>query len=216
MDMMITTYHPEDIPFDQAEHQTLVEYLQTATPGRLWVNSYFDLAGELLEATALSSSDTRLVTTLPKTSEWKYFLPIIINTRYVLAGYYYDSGFVPAAQEASENAHPSVGLISERVSWELLDTAKKAKIHHTSAEIRTLMEFFQHATGEDIPPLFLHLKDITYSSLFKTQWIHASAIEAARSSGSMNRERHRPIVYKAIFDLEYRVTLLDEAFNAVE
>ena len=209
---MSSTYDPENVPYDAQAHQALINYLKEVAPSREWTNTYFDLIDDLLNSTRLVNSDKQLVLTMPKEENWIYFLPVIINTRYVLAGFYWQDNALPAARYASDDANVSVGMIYGRKTWDNLPESEQDKSYNSSIQIKELTEFYNHIQGEERPPLFIHLKNISHAKDFKSEWVFRSQIERDRFKGSINRQRHRPVIYKAVVDLEYRADILNEAF----
>ena len=64
---------------DKESHKLLIEAIRL-TSNREWINSYFDLAKELIEFTGLTNNDPRLVMSLRKDGR----IPISINQRWIL------------------------------------------------------------------------------------------------------------------------------------
>jgi hypothetical protein len=176
------------------------------------MNAYFDLVKDLLEATRLVNSDKRLALTMPEDEGWRYFLPVIINTRYVLAAFYWKDNAIPAARSADSDDAVSVGMIYGRRTWDGMPQSERDKTYNARIQIKELTEFYEHIQGEEWPPVFLHLKDISYANNFKLEWVLRCQIERDRFKGSINRQRHRPVIYKAVVDQEYRASVLNEAF----
>lgn len=81
----LAEYGKENIQVDniiknnKKSHQCLIEAMKL-TSNRGWINSYFDLAKELIEFTGLTSDDPRLVMSITKNKK----IPISINQRWVL------------------------------------------------------------------------------------------------------------------------------------
>jgi 5-methylcytosine-specific restriction protein A len=202
----------EHVPYDAQAHQELIDYLKEVAPNRSWMNLYFDLVKDLLESTCLVNSDKRLVLTMPEDKGWRYFLPVIINTRYVLAAFYWKDNSIPAARFADYDDVVSVGMIYGRRLWDSMSLSERDKTYNLGIQIKELTEFYAHIQGEEWPPVYLHLKDISYANDFKSEWVLRSQIERERFTGSINRHRHRPVIYKATVDQEYRASVLNEAF----
>lgn len=164
------------------------------TPNRQWINSYFELMKTILEATGLTSDDPRLVTSIPS---GRWFLPMTINNRYILAPSKKRGSFI-------------IGVIFGP-EYEMLPEVQAETISDGQ---------FNPLRGENFleTPYFLRLADITrinQSSQLKNGWIRAALLELERAKSSPYRKHHQPVVYEAAVNLDFRNMILDRAFPNV-
>lgn len=183
--------HRKQISTAEATDQQLIERFEGA-PSRHWVETYLDLAKLLIETTDLREDDPRLVTSMPKR---KWFLPITINNRYVLAC-----------------RKDFVSIVIYGPEFEIMPDLQ-AKVAGYG--------YFNPLPGENVtdPPFLLYFEDINFvlsSSNIVEGWLQAASNEVQRAKSSPYRKFHQPAVYKSIVDLDYRTSLLDEAFREHE
>lgn len=169
----------------EAAQARLVSRLKSA-PSRKWVETYFDLARELLSFTTLSDDDPRLVMSLPQGK----ILPITLNHRYVLA--------------VSTRARPVIGFILE-ANYSQLPEIRSRTVGTWS---------FDHLRDEYTfnTPYFLSFETLPEVAGFKEEWQQATLVELARRKTSPYRRYHEPLLYQVAVDPDLRKTILDEAF----
>lgn len=168
-------------------HFRLIERL-TLAPNREWVNRYLDLLKILVETTNLSSNDPRLVTSIPKAKKW--FLPVSINNRYVLA----------PRRKARQII---IGIIIGR-EFDLVPDLKRigTKIWEFSPLLGEAMAETPYFIGFDDAQTIFQIPET------KELWLEAVRLELQRAAGSPYYRYHQPVVYEAAVNLEYRAHLL--------
>lgn len=180
----------------------------TLAPSREWIESYLDLANEMIAFTGLSHDDARLVISLPQGP----FLPITINRRYVLCAMRLERG--------SHNKHypdPDFQIPSDQASVELiLPAATPVGVQQHEGLFRT-SRFDPWAKGETDAnvPLFLSFarpSPIRFERAILDAWREAVLAECDHGRASSFRRFHQPALYRAITDAKYRRQLLDLAF----
>ncbi len=174
-----------------------------------WIDSYFDLLGDLISATGLSNDDPRLVTSLPQDGR----IPVSINNRYVLVamrragsagrGEYRES-YEKLVQEYSERA--TVGFIlSADANTKYLERADYYfPFYPLSDEKETETPHYVEYIGTP---------DRMMSREFKRTWIDAMCREIDRAEASPYKKYHEPVVYEAARNQDYRRSVIEEAFE---
>ena len=171
------------------KHAKLVAKIKIA-PDREWINTYFDLAQELITCTGLKEDDPRLVMSIPSGKT----LPITINHRYVLAAF--------------EHGKTTVGFILGADYRHLPEIQVNTISYWQFKRLRAEFEF-------EIP-WFLRFSTVPDIKDFKEQWKQAALQEIDRAVASPYQKYHQPLFYAATMNLDYRKLLLDEAFPPKE
>jgi len=177
----------------KVSHIHLVQQVRIA-PNTGWISDYFDLMRLLIDSIGLQNGDPRLVTSIPQSR--KYFLPVSVNHRYVLA-------------PVNQGGEISVAIIFGTV-YELMAKLKAST---------TIIWHFDPLSiyGENIAetPYFISFSDarsILGSPEIKDCWLEAVRSEIRRTESSPYHKYHQPVVYEAATNLDYRNLLLKEAF----
>lgn len=179
----------ESIPVEQSNHEYLAEVLRDA-PRKDWVDTALDVLHDLIGEFNLLSEDPRLVTSTGKGDR----IAVSINNRYV--------------QNAVFTGQPRVGLL---VDWETAEEGDLLELVDSHSRFDPLSGESEHET-----PYFLSFERGSESELtshLREGWLQGVETELERASGSPYRSSHRPLLYKAAVDLDYRNKLLDEAFE---
>jgi hypothetical protein len=177
-------------------------------PSREWVDSFLDLANEMIAFTGLGADDARLAVTLPQGP----FLPITINRRYVLCAMRLERGSHNKRYDA-----PDFKIPSDQASVELiLPAATPEGVQQHEGRFRT-SRFDPWAKGETETnvPLFLSFvrpAPIRFERAIRDVWREAVLAECDHGRTSPFRRFHQPALYRAITDAKYRRQLLDLAF----
>jgi PLD-like domain len=181
---------------DKKELGLLIERVGSML-SRQWASQYFDVVNELLQVTGLSGDDPRLALTIPY-NNWQHVLPVIINNRYVLASWRWQG-------------KPMLGVIMGPE----FDHVRKPYFvlpcgpFHALPQERARMlptPCFARIAADDMDK-FLASQEL------KESWLDASLREVGRAVASTFRRFHRPNVYEAVVNLDFRNTLLDRAFT---
>jgi hypothetical protein len=197
---MTTAFKHETIHLDAEEHDKLVRYIRKANLVHEWVIRYLDLGRELLEGTRLRNSDKQLATTTPGARE--RFMPIIINTRWVIIGY------------RCWNTNDPLFSVAVIYSWYLWQKSRAHNISRVTYE-GGFRPTPREKKNDTQPPYFLNLNTIDdVTQRIKQDWIETACDEIENASGSLQRQFHKPAAYKLITDLDYRAQVLDEAFSS--
>ncbi|MDD5617318.1 MAG: phospholipase D-like domain-containing protein [Candidatus Methanoperedens sp.] len=173
---------------DKESHKRLIEAIRL-TSNKEWINSYFDLAKELIEFTGLTNDDPRLVMSLRKDGR----IPISINQRWVLKPLRpYNKGNVGLIMPLDYDSqnYDTDGVVFDDEGY-----------------------FFRNKIREARWLGFERKNKIEFSERIKNYWKQAVLAELKRGKGSGRREYHKPVVYEAIMNLSCRNKLLDEAFS---
>ena len=93
----------------------------------------------------------------------------------------------------------------------------------TTAELDAQAAFygrFDPLRGESMfsTPFFVRFNTNSVAFIpedFKAGWIRSALAELERASSSSYRKFHRPLVCEAAINIEYRKSLLDEAFQSI-
>ena len=169
------------------EYEELVERVERS-PSREWIDRHFDLIAELLDITGLTDDDPILVMSIPKSGG----IHVTINHRYVLT-------MMRTARNRTEF------ILSNET--ENLD-------HHITQSV----EDYRFENHDDEPGPYLvasedGLQRISDAS-FKRGWIRAVLNEVEhRWQKAPKRDSHKPVVYRAAVDHDYREKVLGEAFE---
>jgi hypothetical protein len=172
-----------ETPSNVGVHERLVERVAEAS-SQAWIDRHFDLLGELLATTGLSSDDPRLVTSIPKAGG----IHVTINSRFVLTVMRSDrtsTGFI-----LSDDTKGLGELIAQASNYERFENEGSAS---------HLLEFHDGLDRITIP-------------VVKRGWLRAVLNEVDRGKRSPYRRYHEPAVYRAAVDHDYRRRVLDEAF----
>lgn len=176
----------EDTPED---HDRLVDTVSGA-PNRGWIESYFELAEDLISETGLRSDDPRLVMSLPN----KGTLPVTVNNRYVL-----------------------VAFREGESSTEFILPANQGGVHkYVSRAARGGRFNAIYDEDESDRPRFVRFDGDPHDAVddeFRRFWLTAVETEMKRIDKSPYRRYHEPVVYKAAEDSKYRKQVFDEAFD---
>jgi PLD-like domain len=173
---------------NQKSHQRLIEVIRS-TSNRDWINSYFDLAKELIEFSGLKNDDTRLAMSLRKDGK----IPISINHRWILKPLRpYNKGIIGLIMplEYDSKNYDSDGVVFEAENYFRMNKIKIARW-----------------LG------FERKNKIELSEKIKNYWKDAVMAELIRGKISPYRKFHEPVVYEAIMNLSYRNKILNEAFS---
>lgn len=190
---------------DTKEHKVFVEYLRKAAPNRMWTEQYFDLIRHLLEIIELKDGDPRLSMTTPRGNSSVFFLPVIVNRGYVLAGYYHKDNEVQYIRYGNVS-HPSVFVLCNVEDWANMEEKDKEKVVH----VREL------GYGGEHKLLQIHLDDITSVPTFQEIWMRNVLSERDSQMKSQHRTSHKPLFYKAVVDLDYRAEVFNEVWPLSE
>jgi len=155
------------------------------------VSQYLDLMRFILEALALSNGDPRLVTSIPKATG-RYALPMTLGMRYILA---------------FNRPRASAFLILPR----------QYEQGHALCEITGHFDALR--AERDVPPaygLIRNLVALRESEAVLADWKAAARAEIDRQSQSTFRRHHKPAVYAAACDPDYREVVLYQAFNETD
>lgn len=163
----------------------LIERIKLS-PNREWINSYFDLVQELIGFTDLAEDDPRLVMSIPK----RPVLPVIINRRYVLSAFRHGKVMVRFI----------LGAIDE--IWSGSFYVSRFRPHADEAK-------------EEAPYIaaYRSVLDPGLTSRVKQEWKKAVLFEVNHGKKSPFRYLHEPVFYRAATELDYRESILDEAFQ---
>ncbi len=173
---------------DKESHKRLIEAIRL-TSNREWINSYFDLAKELIEFTGLANDDPRLVMSLRKDGR----IPISINQRWILKPLSpYNKGNVGLIMPLDYDSqnYDTDGVVFDDEGYFFTNKIKKAR--WLGFERKNKIEF---------------------SERIKNYWKQAVLAELERGKKSGFKKFHEPVVYEAVMNLSYRTKLLDEAFS---
>jgi serine/threonine protein kinase len=184
---------PATVSSKEDAEARLIERLCDLAPNRQWVESYFDLARQLVEVAGLGPDDPRLVMSIPQS---QIILPISINSRYVLAASQADEG---------QPGHAILDLILPASMKDRIDMLPGVIGHGP---------FKPSFTGEtaDNVPLFVNLSVPSNFDLgpeVLEGWKQALLAERDHGQRSRFRKSHEPVVYDAATDPQYRRLLLD-------
>jgi hypothetical protein len=203
-----------DLVFSEQEELALIKRVKRS-PSREWIDRYFDLMESLISATDLENGDPRLVTSIPgRKYSVPMSLPVSTNNRYALAmdvGHKHISSHVVVDSEYMSKVQNDyvVGIIYGTEFDRLPEDFKMAEVIYYG-------HFDSLVYEKTLPPFFLRLKNPEHLLMpgpLRDGWISAARAEIERSKGSPYRRAHRPIVYKAAVNREYRKTVLDKAFS---
>jgi len=170
-------------------HEKLVETVSRA-PNRGWIESYFELAEDLISETGLRSDDPRLVMSLPN----KGTLPVTVNNRYVL-----------------------VAFRGGESTTEFILPANQGGVHkYVSRAARDGRFNAIYDENESDRPWFVRFEGDPQDAVddeFRRFWLTAVKTEMKRIDKSPYRRYHEPVTYRAVEDSEYRKQVFDEAFE---
>jgi hypothetical protein len=178
------------IKINQESHKLLIEAIRL-TSNREWINSYFDLAKELIEFTGLTNNDPRLVMSLRKDGR----IPISINQRWILKPLRpYNKGNVGLIMPLDYDSqnYDTDGVLFDDEGY-----------------------FFRNKIREARWLGFERKNKIEFSERIKNYWKQAALAELKRGKVSGRREYHKPVVYEAVMNLSYRNKLIEEAFSKI-
>lgn len=171
-------------------HDALVERLSLA-PTREWITEYLNLIKELIDFCGLAWNDERLALTLPK-KETR--LPVNINQRYVL-----NAAFARGSKAAF------LFILGG-------DFVRYRRLQRHAGRYSP----WRGEAIEDVPywwEKYPETPNEVLSGEFKEEWKNAVRSELRRGKRSGFRKYHDSRIYDAAVDLEYRASLLDEAFR---
>ncbi|GAB3019996.1 phospholipase D-like domain-containing protein [Natronobiforma cellulositropha] len=167
-------------------HEAVVKRVAMA-PSREWADAFFELLGDLIAATGLTTDDGHLVTSIPQ----KNRISISVNRRMVLGAFFSPdprTGFI--LPNDTENAD------------ELLEAADGYYEFSSGGSTRGTPHWVEY---EGEPKRMVDRP-------FRRAWIDAVHDELDRASWSPYRDSHEPLVYRAGVDQAYRRRVLDDAF----
>jgi hypothetical protein len=171
-------------------HLLLIQRVKQ-TPGREWMDCYFDLMKRVIEATGLTNDDRRLVISIPKASG--ECLPMSINNRWVLGAF-------------KKNSEWGIRIIYGPEFEFLPELPTKV-----TRQIR-----FDPLPGEGFDtPFLLSLKDIDalLAGKWDMGWLSAAKAEVMRAQASPYRKYHQSVVYEAATNPTYRTQVFNAAFG---
>lgn len=177
----------------KVSHTRLVQQVRIA-PNAGWISDYLDVMNMLIDSIGLQNGDPRLVTSIPQSRKW--FLPVSVNHRYVLA-------------PVKQGGEISIAIIFGPV-YELMPELK--------ASTTVIWRFSPLPPyGEDIAetPYLIGFSDarrILGSPEIIDCWLDAVRSEIHRAGSSPYHKFHQPAVYEAATNFDYRNQLLNEAF----
>ncbi len=164
-----------------------------------WMCTYFDLMKYVLTVTGLENDDPRLVMSLPFSKKW--YLPITINHRYVIA-----------LQKQMQQLF--VGLIFNSSATPEID-------HHHDSKLCGQYKKLRNEHSE--PPYFLRFNStLQLFSLLKTskqirQCLDDTLLaETQRASASPYKKYHQPIFYNIVIDDHFRTQVFDMVYGKHE
>lgn len=197
----VTSHKKPQIPafHDDMVFQNLVKRIRS-TATRAWINAYFNLMEILINETGLSNDDPRLVISLPKS---KYFLPVSVNNRYVLAPHL-------------DTRNLLVGIIYGP-EFEFSPEVQAQTTYNPRALYDWRFSPLFRSENPNETPFFIRFSDIhsvLESKEIQKHWISAISLEMKRATSSPYRKHHQPVVYEAAVNLDYRNMLLENAFSA--
>ncbi|WP_144263716.1 zinc-binding metallopeptidase family protein [Haloglomus irregulare] len=173
----------EPLPVGRDSHDDLVEVVETA-PSREWVDNFLDLVAELIEITGVTPDDEQLVMSI-RTDQKS--LPISLGNRYCLKGYLKDE---------------KLGVILPHGSAAVDDLQEKG------------VDIGQFNGGEDPPHWYSFsassADDVTLGE-YHEDWQRAVDAERERGHRRVRGDAHKPAVYRAATDSNYRRRLLNDA-----
>lgn len=177
------------ITLDESDHESLVGVLEQA-PSRDWVETTLLMLGDLIGEFDLSVDDPRLVTTVGKGDR----IAVSVNNRYVL--------------NANFTSRPRFAMIAD----------KRIVTEHGLEETADEYSRFDTLSGEyeDEVPYYLTFNrgfDGAMTEELREAWLEGVSEEVDRAKGSPYKQHHRPLLYKAAVDPEYREKVLDDAFT---
>lgn len=176
---------PVNIIRDHKEsHKRLVESVKILL-NRDWVNSYFDLARELIEFTGLRENNQRLTMSIIQSRK----IPITINSRYVLRPSCNGQVGLIMPLEYAEQNYDKDGVVEEDDEY-------------FSENRRRVARWLR----------FERKSKVEFSENIKTHWKQMVMQELRRCTKSSHRRFHEPAAYKVVVDSVYRNDVLDEAF----
>lgn len=170
-------------------HKKLVETVSRA-PNRDWIESYFELAEDLISETTLRSDDPRLVMSLPR----KGTLPVTVNNRYVLVAFRegeFSTEFILPANQGGVNPY-------------LNQSDRKGRFKAIYDEDESKRPWFVRFEGDPQDAV---------DDEFRRLWLTAVKTEMKRIDKSPYRRYHEPVVYRATEDSGYREQVFKEAFH---
>lgn len=177
----------------ETEEAELLEQLRLF-PNREWVETYLDLAKEVVDWVGPEMEGVKLVTAIVSDSTYK--LHLTINYRIVLAAY------PPSAREAEESM-----LFILRPKFDRLYGIDQLdhywQYDRASNEKEDPSHMVKFYSIEEIP-------DLTY---FKEEWKEAVIYELNRAKASSFKHWHSETAYRLIVERDYRKLLLDQVYN---
>ncbi len=177
---------PEETP---QNHEKLVETVNNA-PTLRWIESYFELAEDLVSETGLSSDDPRLVMSLPRSGT----LPVTVNNRYVLTAFRNGDSITEFILPANQGG----------VHTYVNQADRDGRFRAIYDEDESNRPWFVKYDGDP--------QDVVDNE-FRRLWLTAVKTEMKRIDKSPYRRYHEPVVYKAITDSAYREQVFSEAFE---
>lgn len=178
--------------------QQIAEFFALA-PSREWLDTYLDLANEMITFTGLGPDDRRLAVTLRE----QPYLPLTVNQRYVQS-----AAVKHTRKEGAPERHPVVGLILPA------HFRKQAEIADGALPVSSFRPWAKGETAESVPLYvsFARPAPIRFERAIRDAWREAVLVECDHGRASSFRRFHQPALYRAITEPEYRRRLLDLAF----
>lgn len=178
-----------DISIDQANQDSLIATFQQA-PSAEWVDTALDIFRVLISELDLGSDDPRVVASFGGNSG----MSISLNNRYV--------------QNARFSGTPRYGLLVSRAAAKTGDLVEQASSYST----------FNSLPGEDddATPYFLSFErgqEQELTASLREGWLTGAATELDRASASPYKDSHRPILYKAAVNTDFREQVLEKTFG---
>ncbi len=141
-------------------------------------------------------SDLRLSLTMPEAKQKSPAIRVNVNNRWVLVNYTGDGGYLLGVIYGPEYDYQF--HLEEHIEHQW-------RFHPLLIEQRMMSP----------TPYFLRIRPNRNPILPKEMesgWLDAVLAEAHRAKGSVYRNHHQPVIYRAATDLAYREQVLNEAF----
>jgi hypothetical protein len=159
---------------------------------RNWLNSYLDLAENLINKLGIKSNDSRLAMSIPKNKGY-WILPMSINNRYVIAPFI-------------KKDKAMVGLIFGPEYAQMPNIQNKViedgRFSALSGEKELNVPYFLK---------FESAKEIFDDKVLYEGWIRAAESELNRAKTSPFRKFHSHEAFKLVMDHEYRQMIFEKA-----
>ncbi|MCC6929958.1 MAG: phospholipase D family protein [Gemmatimonadaceae bacterium] len=177
-----------DIDRKADSEDRLIAYLAGA-PSRRWTESYFESIATLVEALGVENGDKRFVLTI---REGTFFIPVTINSRWVLRPYIADDRTLGIAG----------AMLLVRANADVVDASAPGRVYDD-------VQFRAQRGETDEPPMSIAFRDFSFLSdrRFRDEWLIACQVELLRRAGSQNQRHHSRILFRTATDRAYRQRL---------